>query len=914
MTEAKTQGNVMEEILRKLTGLEQGGKRLEDGLSELKGGQQKLCQDMTEVKTDISRVKDDVHKIEGDVTSLQDKNLEIERRLRALEEGGQVGSEMSSGRYEWHEAVEYARRVVVFTDVEDFPEDIAARKLYMRDVFVNMGMTEVDLDRYRGMRIYQTNRGKGNKRVNVEFESNVHASQVLRMKQWKGDSEKRVNTKICIPEACHNRFVELDKMGFYVREKNKEFRYDIRYLKDDMVLFLKPGIGKSFYPVAVGEGTNPADLVTEVEDKDAKMMERRGKTAGRGGRKGAGRGGKATAKRKVMRRGDLEEIRDQDLKDIDSFRKEVTQRKPMMKANEPRFLGKKSRSALITVEEEEEDFSELDSYVNDVKLYQCDGTTSPVDSPNKIESHGQVVPISCLYDEMFDEFLKSYKLDQKRLLIKAKEKFEQNEPYTVDYGDPEPEGLGHPTSMRCRSIRIELNPVYYHQIKETLLARCAVKSVWSINNNEAEVVLSKPFRDKGGYLESHQIEFHWKNKRDPKITMFLYHTTFNMRIQGKRAEDWWTLVLEPIYQGIIEERGTELRDLKNLAREKPDQAASALVGIRKFQTKLTDAGISFTSPSVRSNQNQESPSTGKKKNICQICKKGNVKKLTFCPKCKLVSGHASCLKNKMCPTCAGDVTMSVGTVGATVRAIERRILDRPAETQQMPESVRGLPEITFERTQQTVGAIVTVDDDGEADQEMAQNLPVVLAETRDQDQSRVLQISTSQDSPKEQRTPKRRAKQQRQSRQTDIIIEAEDMRVDALAANLAMMTESRDYWRTIALNHQEAESRRNSESFVEKSAVTVHNTMSLSVEAKELTMSDIKKSTISVTDGGKILNGEKTASNPRQHDSVGSRDDQDNRDQHDSDGLDSDDQMEQTDPADAQLKTTLGEDETNPNL
>ena len=69
-------------------------------------------------------------------------------------------------------------------------------------------------------------------------------------------------------------------MGFSVREKNKEFRYDIRYLKDDMVLFLKPGIGKSFYPVAVGEGTNPADLVAEVEDKDAKMMERRGKTDG----------------------------------------------------------------------------------------------------------------------------------------------------------------------------------------------------------------------------------------------------------------------------------------------------------------------------------------------------------------------------------------------------------------------------------------------------------------------------------------------------------------------------------------------------------------------------------------------------------------------------------------------------------
>ena len=153
----------IEAVLNEIKNLTTTTKETKKVVDELKTGQQTITKELSDVKKQVGEVREDV---EG----LKKRNDDIEARLKVLEEGGPASSRNT---YQWKEAVEYAKRVVVLDlpkEMENLPEETDARVKFVEEIFVNMGMTKKDLDRYKGKRIYQTDNGKANKNVNIEFE------------------------------------------------------------------------------------------------------------------------------------------------------------------------------------------------------------------------------------------------------------------------------------------------------------------------------------------------------------------------------------------------------------------------------------------------------------------------------------------------------------------------------------------------------------------------------------------------------------------------------------------------------------------------------------------------------------------------------------------------------------------------
>ena len=158
--------------------------------------------------------------------------------------------------------------------------------------------------------------------------------------------------------------------------------------------------------------------------------------------------------------------------------------------------------------------------------------------------------------------------------------------------------------------------------------------------------MKKPLKDGGGDPEAMMIEMKWTSKDREKVVLFVYHTTHNMRIQGKSANLWWEKVLKPVYEAILEVKGNELSKIQKLAKKNPEEAARAAVGVKKVQTKITTGGALCTRIDDKVKKKPET-----KKRICDVCREANIKKLSTCKSCNR-TGHASCIKDDLCRECA----------------------------------------------------------------------------------------------------------------------------------------------------------------------------------------------------------------------------------------------------------------------
>ena len=693
-----------EMLMQKLMQMDEIGK----GVNKLQEGQLRMT-------TEIEHVKQQVEKVTTDVELLKNKSEKndsdiqgILGRLRKLEEGG--GGE-SARSYQWRESVNYAKRVVVFEEFENFPESEDERHRIIHGVFRDMGMSERDIEKYRGMRIYQTDNGKANKRVNIEFESYVHASQVLRMKTWRGNPQERINTKVMVPtyRECYEKFNELDSVGYEIRQANPEFRYDIRYIGTDIVLFCRPAPKRPFYPVDKIE--TPRAIIDRILEKDKKSREARATRPRREANRGKGR-----QKRP-------HEVRDEDTDNrssgytgetlIDNFRttvSRVTQQSQSgqnrsLIVNIPNIHTEENRGNIEHFHKSTNDVTNFDVINNDVSnFYNFDGNVSPpCDSPNKLESSVSEE----VFHQGYANSMKNYNLSRKSLVEKCKKKFAQDEPFKARGGDPSFDGTE--SNPKWTSMFIEMNPVYYHEVKSVLIQITAEGKTITTGNHRTTVVMRKPIKDKGGIDEAHQLELSWDTRGKSKVVLFIYHSTFNMRIQGKKAQSWWEEVLRPVYREIIASRAEELRAVAKLAKENPGQAARAVTGgtdvpgVKRIQTKMTDGGAVYkikkfgeaagkTRQSTRANLTPplRSPVAVK----CDVCKEGNVKKLTQCSSCHDMKGHATCFKDKLCPTCRKkpenqkrkktgadseslkDALALFTRVGGKVRDAENRLLER----------------------------------------------------------------------------------------------------------------------------------------------------------------------------------------------------------------------------------------------
>ena len=100
----KMEKETNKQILAKLETLTSGSDKVQTGLQELKDGQTRMTAELSSVRKEVETVK-------GEVTRLKERNDDIEGRLSQLEERNE-----GPGRrdYQWREAVDYAKRVVVF--------------------------------------------------------------------------------------------------------------------------------------------------------------------------------------------------------------------------------------------------------------------------------------------------------------------------------------------------------------------------------------------------------------------------------------------------------------------------------------------------------------------------------------------------------------------------------------------------------------------------------------------------------------------------------------------------------------------------------------------------------------------------------------------------------------------------------
>ena len=814
-----------------------------EGVNSLKAGQ-------ANIQTELKEVKGEVTEVRSEVEELKKENSEMKQRLRKLEEEGGGTSQ----DWRWNEAVEYARRVVVLSSakketselLKEFPEDHEERTRRVKTILERMGVREEEMRRYNGMRIYQTNNGKNNNKVNIELESHVHASQILRARSWKGDEAERVNVSILIPEPCYDRYVELDKVGYNVRELDKEFRYDIRYVGNNMVLYLKPGKKMSFHPV--NADLPPRDLILQVREKESKR------------KKGPfQRGGKQKRKAEV---GETDDRSDQeqegDTNDFCRSQQMTTQelRKPHQSArNQPSG----SRKIVVQVENPKgikEQDDEIVNVCNDdvTTISNVDGLIkTPEESPNKTDSGAQSLDYS-LFEKGFNSVIRNYKINKKKQIQKSVKKFGQEEILKVDYGDPTEFGAQGPAKRK--SVFIEMNPVYYHEVKESLLASTAEGKTIVRGSEEILIEHRKPIKDKEGLTESHEIKLLWKNRESTKVIMYVYHTTYNMRIQGKKAEAFWKVVMRPIYEEILQRRAEELSRMKNLARDHPHQAACAITGIKEVQ-RVTKKGVSYTSPKpVR---------TPERSLKCDLCKEGNIKKVTVCKSCKVKSGHAMCLKNQLCDECRlrpeYQKRKISGSQNAPLLDPEKLVSALVSIGGQVNRTQSELLKTDDSQQQSQTPTILTPPPTSPQDQEESLSIVAVINQTVHQEPSTVEPTAEEEQSPQEsQEREDQEPKQQRRrrlSKQTMPRPEVDDLRVTSLESQLAIAEEDAKYWRRLSEEYKRAKDRETHGSGPEtQRPVTVTNMMSVNVKSEKITVEQIDTETLTVqskeTDHGKI--------------------------------------------------------------
>ena len=75
----------------------------------------------------------------------------------------------------------------------------------------------------------------------------------------------------------------------------------------------------------------------------------------------------------------------------------------------------------------------------------------------------------------------------------------------------------------------------------------------------------------------------------------------------------------------------------------------------------------------------------------------------------------------------------------------------------------------------------------------------------------------------------------------------EDMRVTALETKLAIVSEELSYWKNIAQQHQRMEGRKRAGLPDDNTGLTVNNSMSVNMSAKEIIVENIERSTITTT-------------------------------------------------------------------
>ena len=898
-----------------LASQKKSSKEAKEEFTALKSGQQNITRELAEVKSQVGEVR-------KDVDFLQKRNDDIEKRLTALEEAG--SSARNSNTYQWRQAVKYAKKVVVLNlpKGEKLPEDDKAQVKYVEEIFKNMGMNKKDIDRYKGMNIYQTDNGKANNNVNIEFESYVHATQVLRMKTWKGDDNKRVTSKIMIPnhQECYEQFTRLDNLGYEVRQVNPEFRYDIRFVGEEIILCLRPAPRRMFY--SVDKLSTPQQMIEDTLEKD-KRRQTSTRGRGRGGR--GGKGIKRVAEvSHTMGRKEAEEVRGLGLNDnfrmmtLSSPSQQIKGQKQDLGLKQgQRLIMRVSPSDRIAATEEEDNlasfFNKNNEYDVTNMICNVDGNiTTPDESPNTQGSPEEVREE--VFEKQYQERIRNYTLNMKRSVVKAREKFKQNEPLIVKGGDPSPEiNLDNP---KYRAMFAKMNPVYYFEVKQVLLSMMKEGRTLTVGNEVSTVVMRKPHYDKQGQEEAHQFELTWDMKSKAKIVFWIYHTTFNMKVQGAKAQQWWERVMDPVYQEIVSNRAEELHRIKGLARRNIDGASAAVMGVSRIQTKLTDTGITYSavvdgrrkvsdnhsagerednrmlteqgnrprrlseredsgmitdqgtkprrpSPAATSRSSPKSPAGAK----CDVCKEGNIRKLTLCKICKAKKGHAKCVKDRVCPDCRQDpknikvrrkppsqldctrLLQAVTHIASTVNQAEEEMIRKASTDSERddppipPPPLRMSPASSMDEemaamdteTQETVYPVVR-----QGSEELAGG------GEESESRQRIIDIEEEEVQTQEKQIPTPKPRRQRkQAKSAKMPAPAkEDLRVTALETKLSIISEELSYWKNIAQQHQRIDGRKRAGLEAEPSGFTVNNNMLVNMSARDIVVENIEKSTI----------------------------------------------------------------------
>ena len=258
-------------------------------------------------------------------------------------------------------------------------------------------------------------------------------------------------------------------------------------------------------------------------------------------------------------------------------------------------------------------------------------------------------------------------------------RFDQEKPYEVKYGDRK--------KGKVKSIMLYMNGVYHEAIKNLLLSE--LKRSWTkvLNNGWLKVDFVKPMLDRAGVLEKTQIKVEWSSgKLKKEVTTHVYHTTKNVHIQGGYAEEFWTKVVKPLFDNLIE-NNDKLKRIQLIAKSNPiaaAAAATAALGADKDQV-INELRGTTTEQKLAIDREMEKP----ERRRCDVCKKIIAKKDT-CNKCG-GGGHQRCgflMERGKCKPCRNEEVQKRSTT-ATLESVtellqENTITMREDETPPPP--------------------------------------------------------------------------------------------------------------------------------------------------------------------------------------------------------------------------------------
>ena len=692
-----------------------------------------IKKDTDGMKAGMEKMKENLNEVKEYVDDHEKKLDDLDTRLYKVQQ--------SLTDYDLISQVERAKCVVVFYPVI-WKDDRRHMRRTMEGILRDFRMPEELATRYGTARIFQTNTGKANKKVQMEFESPYIAKQVMQWTRganaWVGKGP-RINTEIKIAEAHYDKSNAIEKAGAemraYARANNIELKTETRYVLHDLVLF---GRIDDNPPYAMDHEQEPSVAIQMLEEKT-----RRNRAWRSAPRRQSTSSFSASGKRK--NEGDvLNEVETPGSISSTDLDSDSDWREGFLTSNSREQIKSKGRTerifmatrkhrtpkrspetkkSVVVLARTEED-NEPD--VNNVFL-SVDGVNDnnkQLSIPEQLSRQQNQSMLRRVREDTGNKIrvvVLDTEINENTNIKKAELRFQREVPYNEKQGKDIDLMTGKP-----KSLTIELHPVYVQALKHILTTQLIIGWKGEISSGKLRVEDVVLHVDKRGKHHDHKLTMIAETENDRNtVGVHLYYTTYNLHLQGLGAETVWRETIKVMFDELLT-KNERLKNMEQLSRKNPESAAKAAGGITPIHTLESDTEA--TTPTrplsemigMEERQRQTTPTTTTRgatgtvrktltpgQRLCQICSRGKIHHWFQCRGCKK-KGHGKCVpRDNLCVNCLASGKFKevrqpksrVTDLREVARALEQ--VERREQPGSSPATPRSSPPSEMNRTTRT---------------------------------------------------------------------------------------------------------------------------------------------------------------------------------------------------------------------